>query len=125
MLVSLEDREMHRERCLTGQIIGQARRGLFEILLPPPHGRTLRAVAFATRDDDEGAAPGGSRTLPLVLTHMDDEDRDALVAYSYDLQRFALRVRADEPTVPNPGDARESASPPPRLGLVRRGEGAR
>ncbi|MEM9175873.1 MAG: hypothetical protein AAGC67_11620 [Myxococcota bacterium] len=63
-----------------------------EILLPPPYGRTLRAVAHATRED---VRPDGSRTLPLALTHMDEEDRDALVAYSYDLQRFALRSRLD------------------------------
>lgn len=67
-----------------------------EILLPPPYARTLRAVAHATRVVDPGGRTDGLRKLPLALTHMDDEDRDALVAYSYDLQRFALRARTDE-----------------------------
>ena len=82
-----------------------------EILLPPPHGRTLRAVALATRDDDGPIASGARRRLPLALTHMDDEDRDALVAYSYDLQRFALRTRTDGPGAVSPSPSRHAASP--------------
>ncbi|MBB85240.1 MAG: hypothetical protein CL931_15640 [Deltaproteobacteria bacterium] len=66
-----------------------------EILLPPPYARTLRAVAFAVRDPLPEVGPDGNRALPLALEHMDDDDRDALVAYSYDLQRFALRARND------------------------------
>lgn len=64
-----------------------------EILLPPPYARTLRAVGHATRAGRGDPGVDGLRLLPVALTHMDDEDRDALVAYSYDLQRFALRVR--------------------------------
>lgn len=66
-----------------------------EILLPPPYARTLRAVGHATRAGRETPDADGLRQLPLALTHMDDDDRDALVAYSYDLQRFALRARHD------------------------------
>ncbi|GEM_PF-4721264 len=66
-----------------------------EILLPPPYARTLRAVAYATRDGEGALGSDALRRLPLALTHMDDDDRDALVAYSYDLQRFELRARND------------------------------
>lgn len=66
-----------------------------EILLPPPYARTLRAVAYAVRDSDPAVGADAFRSLPLALTHMDDDDRDELVAYSYDLQRFALRARND------------------------------
>ena len=66
-----------------------------EILLPPPYARTLRAVGHATRTAVPTPGEDGLHRLPLALTHMDDEDRDALVAYSYDLQRFALRTRND------------------------------
>lgn len=68
-----------------------------EILLPPPYARTLRAVGYATRADRGTPGADGRRLLPIALTHMDDEDRDTLVAYSYDLQRFALRARNDAP----------------------------
>lgn len=70
-----------------------ARRGeafKLEILLPPPYGRTLRAVARVVTGTGTG---GAGRRLALALDHMEDEERDALVAYSYDLQRFALRTR--------------------------------
>ncbi|MCR9093327.1 MAG: hypothetical protein NXI30_03835 [bacterium] len=66
-----------------------------EILLPPPYARTLRAVGYAARDGRPEVGPDTRQPLPLALTHMDDEDRDALVAYSYDLQRFALRARTE------------------------------
>lgn len=75
-----------------------ARRGdafRVEILLPPPHGRTVRAVARVVRDAGLEVPVGTSRKLALALDHMEDEERDALVAYSYDLQRFALRTRGD------------------------------
>lgn len=66
-----------------------------ELLLPPPYGRTLRAVARAARDAAPELPAGTARPLALALDHMEDDERDALVAYSYDLQRFALRVRGD------------------------------
>lgn len=64
-----------------------------EILLPPPYSRVVRAVARCVEDSsprDEGAE---SRPMALALDHMEPDERDALVAYSYDLQRFALRAR--------------------------------
>lgn len=66
-----------------------------EILLPPPYLRTLRAVGFAV--DTSKARGGTAGPLAIALRHMEDEERDALVAYSYDLQRFALRHRSDAP----------------------------
>jgi hypothetical protein len=66
-----------------------------EILLPPPYSRTLRAVAEAVCDAPADVKGDGLRNLPLALTYMEDEERDALVAYSYDLQRFALRTRVE------------------------------
>lgn len=69
-----------------------------EILLPPPHGQIVRAVARAVGGSSEDTRDGrgaGSSTLALSLLYMDDEERDALVAYSYDLQRFALRTKGD------------------------------
>ena len=64
-----------------------------EILLPPPYLQTLRAVGFAVNAGAGRAGP--SRPLAIGLRHMEDEERDALVAYSYDLQRFALRHRSE------------------------------
>ncbi|MCA9503164.1 MAG: hypothetical protein KC616_08770 [Myxococcales bacterium] len=64
-----------------------------EILLPPPYCRLVRAVGAAVDDapDRVGARPPFA--LPLAFRHIETEDRDALVAYSYDLQRFELRAR--------------------------------
>lgn len=69
-----------------------------EILLAPPYGRTLRAVSRVVSDTCRDAREGAPRKLALSLDHMDDEERDVLVAYSYDLQRFALRTRAHRDT---------------------------
>ena len=66
-----------------------------EILLPPPYLRTLRAVGFAVGSSESRGGTAGP--LAVELRHMEDEERDALVAYSYDLQRFALRHRSDAP----------------------------
>jgi len=71
---------------------------LIELLLPPPYVRTLRAVATVVSDSAKSACPGQAQRLAMALTYMDDEERDALVAYSYDVQRFALRVRGDHST---------------------------
>lgn len=64
-----------------------------EILLPPPYLRTLRAVGRAVSHPEAALAEGRARPLALALRHMEPEERDALIAYSYDLQRFALRHR--------------------------------
>ncbi len=64
-----------------------------EILLPPPYSRLVRAVARCV--EDAPLLGPGAETCPLALAldHMEPDERDALVAYSYDLQRFALRAR--------------------------------
>ncbi len=67
-----------------------------DLLLPPPYARTLRAVGIAVADSVGGIGEGDPQTLPLALTYMEAEERDALVAYSYDLQRFALRTRGSD-----------------------------
>lgn len=67
-----------------------------EILLPPPHLRTVRAVGVAVSDAHSASGAGPKYSLALSLDHMEDEERDALVAYSYDLQRFELRTRGGE-----------------------------
>ena len=35
----------------------------------------------------------GLHALPLAIRHMEGDELDAMVAYSYDLQRFELRSR--------------------------------
>jgi len=67
-----------------------------EILLPAPYSRVVRAVGFAVEDSPAEATEGTPRRLAIGLRHMETEDRDDLVAYSYDLQRVALRARAGE-----------------------------
>lgn len=64
-----------------------------EILLPPPYSRLVRCIARAVEDAPRSLRAGGMRRLPLAIRHMEDEERDALVAYSYDLQRAELRTR--------------------------------
>lgn len=64
-----------------------------EILLPAPDRRLVRGIGRAV-EAAKPAADGVARyDLALSLDHMIDEDRDALVAFSYDLQRVALRAR--------------------------------
>ncbi len=67
-----------------------------EILLPAPYSRVVRAVGFAVEDPPAEAADATTRRLAIELRHMETADRDDLVAYSYDLQRVALRARAGE-----------------------------
>ncbi len=69
---------------------------LVEILLPAPYLRPVRAVALAVADQPEDAPDGGLSRLALELRHMEPDERDALIAYSYDLQRIALRARGEE-----------------------------
>jgi hypothetical protein len=64
-----------------------------EVLLPPPYSRLVRCLAEAVEDAPRSVGEGGRRLLPLAIRHMEDEERDALVAYSYDLQRAELRAR--------------------------------
>jgi hypothetical protein len=63
-----------------------------EILLPAPYNRLLRAVGEVVEDSREEIRADASQRLALALRHMHDEERDAIVAYSYDLQRIALRA---------------------------------
>ncbi|MFO0687183.1 MAG: hypothetical protein U0900_00565 [Myxococcota bacterium] len=66
-----------------------------ELLLPTPEPRVVRAVAEAVTD--AAAAPGtpGARRLALAFRHIEAAERDALVAYSYDLQRLELRAKVE------------------------------
>ena len=66
-----------------------------EILLPAPYSRVVRAVGLAVEDSVRDAGADSLRPLALELRHMETEDRDDLVAYSYDLQRVALRARVE------------------------------
>lgn len=63
-----------------------------EMLLPGSEARIVRGIGRAV----DGAKPDletGRFDLALSLEHMHDDDRDALVAHSYALQRSALRTR--------------------------------
>ncbi len=64
-----------------------------ELLLPAPYSRVARAVAEAVQDSrpTEGK---GSRRLALAFRHILPAERDAIVGYSYDLQRVALRAKS-------------------------------
>ncbi len=64
-----------------------------EILLPAPYCRIVRSVAEAVRDPSPASERKGQRFLALALRHMEDDERDTLVAYSYDVQRAELRAR--------------------------------
>jgi hypothetical protein len=64
-----------------------------EVLLPPPYSRLVRCLAEAVEDAPRSVGDGGLRLLPLAIRHMEADERDALVAYSYDLQRTELRAR--------------------------------
>ena len=67
-----------------------------EILLPSPYTRAVRAVAFAVEDAKPEFVGEALRPLAIELRHMEGDDRDALIAFSYDLQRVALRARVDQ-----------------------------
>ena len=67
-----------------------------EILLPSPYSRVVRSIAMAVQDSSGEVQGHGLRMLPIELLHMEIEDRDALIAFSYDLQRIALRTRNGE-----------------------------
>mgnify|MGYP005838463929 CR=1 FL=1 len=63
-----------------------------ELLLPAPARRLVRGVAEAVSDAPPGVGPDAPARLALAFRHMTDEDRDALVAHGYDLQRVVLRA---------------------------------
>lgn len=63
-----------------------------EMLLPAPYARVVRAIAEAVGDSREGPA-GSARRIGLAFRHILPSERDALVAYSYDLQRALLRAK--------------------------------
>ena len=64
-----------------------------ELLLPAPWSRSVRAIGEAVEDAAEAVGAKGARRLALAFRHISAADRDALVAYSYDVQRFELRAR--------------------------------
>lgn len=64
-----------------------------ELLLPAPHARAVRAIGEAVEDSDPAGATNERRRLALVFRHISPVDRDALVAYSYDVQRLELRAK--------------------------------
>jgi hypothetical protein len=65
-----------------------------ELLLPAPYSRVARAVAEAVHAGSEPATATGRRRLGLAFRHILPAERDAIVAYSYDLQRVALRAKS-------------------------------
>jgi len=67
-----------------------------EVLLPSPYSRVVRGVGLAVSDSIPESCGDALRPLAVELRHMEPENRDALIAYSYDLQRIALRARGDE-----------------------------
>ena len=66
-----------------------------EMLLPAPYARIVRAVAEAVGDSAETLARSGGRRLALAFRQIQPAERDAVVAYGYDLQRIALRAKND------------------------------
>ncbi|MEZ4330215.1 MAG: hypothetical protein R3F35_00535 [Myxococcota bacterium] len=67
-----------------------------ELLLPDPHARAVRAIGEAVEDSIASAGTETRRRLALVFRHIQPADRDALVAYSYDVQRLELRAKTRE-----------------------------
>ncbi|MEZ4278056.1 MAG: hypothetical protein R3F21_00355 [Myxococcota bacterium] len=66
-----------------------------ELLLPAPYARVVRAIAESVGDSSE-VPPGAARRLGLAFRHILPGERDAIVAYSYDLQRAVLRAKHHE-----------------------------
>ncbi len=64
-----------------------------ELLLPIPHSRSVRAVAEAVKDSQASPGEGRPSRLALAFRHIEADERNALIAYSYDLQRLALRAK--------------------------------
>ncbi|MBK7947294.1 MAG: hypothetical protein IPK00_00715 [Deltaproteobacteria bacterium] len=66
-----------------------------EMLLPTPAPRIVRAVAEAVADAVGTPGTQGPHRLALAFRHIEAADRDALVAYSYDIQRLELRAKVE------------------------------
>lgn len=66
-----------------------------ELLLPTPEPRVVRAVAEAVVDAAGKPGTAGPYRLALAFRHIEAADRDALVAYSYDIQRLELRAKVE------------------------------
>lgn len=66
-----------------------------ELLLPAPYSRVIRAVGEAVEDSVKAVKAAGAQRLALSFRHIQSAERDAIVAYSYDLQRVALRAKND------------------------------
>ena len=64
-----------------------------ELLLPAPYSRVIGAVAEAVEDSVKTLTAAGSQRLALCFRHIQPAERDAVVGYSYDLQRVALRAK--------------------------------
>ena len=64
-----------------------------ELLLPIPHSRSVRAVAEAINDSQGSLGESRPSRLALAFHHIETDERNALIAYSYDLQRLALRAK--------------------------------
>lgn len=65
-----------------------------EMLLPAPYSRVVRAVAEVIANPECLSTGSGFRRLALAFRHIQPSERDAVVAYSYDLQRVALRAKS-------------------------------
>lgn len=64
-----------------------------ELLLPAPHSRSVRAVAEAVEDSQPASGESRRSRLALCFRHIETDERNGLIAYSYDLQRHALRAK--------------------------------
>ena len=65
-----------------------------ELLLPAPYSRVIRAVAEAVEDSVKTSSAAATQRLALSFRHIQPIERDAIVAYSYDLQRVTLRAKS-------------------------------
>ena len=67
---------------------------LVEILLPDSPPRSVRALSRPIIED--GAAGGRPGAIAFAFHLISDADRDAIVRFSYDVQRSQLRTRSRE-----------------------------
>ena len=65
-----------------------------ELLLPAPYSQEIRAVAEAVEDSVKTLSAAATQRLALSFRHIQPIERDAIVAYSYDLQRVTLRAKS-------------------------------
>lgn len=64
-----------------------------DLLLPAPQSRVIRAVAEAVEDAPIAPREGRPNRLALAFRHIEADERDALIAHSYEIQRVALRAK--------------------------------